>query len=104
MLTRSVLREICQSPVIDGHYLPLPFWESALAAAVFSTLVEVGLRKTLLAAVAALLLVWRLFLAMIVVLRVDLIEKGEVGALNRAIAAPAPGPTQRISAGWGGYG
>jgi hypothetical protein len=104
VLTRSVVGEVRQAPVIDGHYLPLPFWERALAAAVFSTLVELGLRKTLLAAVAALLLVWRLFLAMVVVLRVDLIEKGGAGTLNRAIAAPTPGPTQRISAAWGGCG
>lgn len=43
----------------------MPFWERALAAAVFSALVELGLRKTLLAALAALLLVWRLFLAIV---------------------------------------
>jgi hypothetical protein len=49
--------------------LPLPFWERALAAAVFSALVELGLRNTLLAAVAALLLVWRLFLAIVRVLQ-----------------------------------
>lgn len=84
-------------------HLPLPFWERALAAAVFSALVEPGLRKTLLAAVAALLLVWRLFLAIVIVLRVDP-RKGWAGALSRAIAAPNPGPTQRISAASGGYG
>lgn len=88
ILTCSVFREISQSPVVDRHYLPLPFWERALAAAVFSTLVEVGLRKTLLAAVAALLLVWRPFLAMIFVLAIDPVERGEVGALSRAIALP----------------
>lgn len=56
-------------------HLPLPFWERALAAAVFSALVELGLRKTLLAALAALLLVWRLFLAIVVFLQVDPSEK-----------------------------
>ena len=45
------------------YFLPLPFWASALAAAVFSALVERGLLRTLLAAVAALELVCLLFLA-----------------------------------------
>lgn len=44
--------------------MPLPFWDSALPAAVFAAFDELGLRRTLLAAFAAVELVCRLFFAM----------------------------------------
>jgi len=45
----------------DYFFLPDGVCDSALAAAVFSVFVEVGLDKTLLAAEAAFELVWREF-------------------------------------------
>lgn len=48
-----------------GHLLPLPFWDSALAAAVFEAALVRPSLKTLLAAVAALLLVCLLLADMV---------------------------------------
>lgn len=47
------------------YFLPLPFWDSALAAAVFEAAEVRPLRSTLVAAVAALLEVYLLFLAIL---------------------------------------